>query len=301
MSDVISRQKAEPLLPVDKTAERPLWVVLIVMAFLAALALLSSQMGARHYDGLRASLSGAATIQLTDVTPDTRLETAQKAMSLIARTEPSLKALRVNDADALSLIEPWVGESLESGLPEGIALPVLITLSGSNKAQRNTLRAAFEKDSISAMIDDHSQWEGEMSRAAKAFGVGSWLILLLTFFAGTAATVFATSSAMAAQSKTISVFSQVGAPDNFITQLFMIRAVKIGALAAITGAFGALLFLGLFRLLRGPSENGLHMSLTPTAPDLLMLALLCLVFTIICAAAAWASARQILRSSRLYT
>ena len=301
MSTVTSNQKAEPLLPVDKTAERPLWVVLIVMAFLAALALLSSQMGARHYNGLQANLSGAATVQLTDVSPDTRLETAQKAMSLIAATEPSLKALRVNDADALSLVEPWVGESLESGLPEGIALPVLITLSGSNEAQRNTLRTAFERNSIAAVIDDHSQWEGEMSRAARAFGVGSWLILLLTFFAGTAATVYATRSAMAVQSKTISVFAQVGAPDNFITRLFVIRAVKIGALAAIIGAIGALLFFGLFRVLRGPSENGLHISLTPSANDLLMLALLCLVFAIICAVSAWASARQILRSSRLYT
>jgi len=43
------KDKAEPLLPIDKAAERPLWVVLIIMAFLAALALLSARMGERNY------------------------------------------------------------------------------------------------------------------------------------------------------------------------------------------------------------------------------------------------------------
>ena len=106
---------------------------------------------------------------------------------------------------------------------------------------------------------------------------------------------------MAAQSKTVSVFAQVGAPDNFITRLFIMRAVKVGAISALIGAAGALLFLGLFRLLRGPSDNGLLLGLTPTLYDGLFLLALCLIFTIVCAAAAGASARQILRSSRLYT
>ena len=295
------RLSNEPLLPVDKAAERPLWVVLIVMGFLAALALLSSRMGARHYAGMKAELAGAATVQLTDVTPDTRLETAQQALSLIERTAPSAKALRVNDADALSLIEPWMGESLQSGLPDGIALPVLITLSGSTQAQRESLRTAFSAADIPAVVDDHSKWSSEMSRTARAFNVGSLLILLLAFFAGTATSVFATSAAMAAQSKTVSVFAQVGAPDNFITRLFVMRAVKIGVTSSVIGTVGAFLFLGLFRLLRGPSDNGLLLKLTPSLSDMLLLLVLCTIFAIICAAAAGASARRILRSSRIYT
>ena len=291
----------EPLLPVDKTAERPLWVVLTIMAFLAALALVSSRMGARHYDGLQAELAGAATVQLTDVTTETRLETAQQAIQLIERIAPEANALRVNDADALSLIEPWIGENLQSGLPDGITLPVLITLSASTETQRETLRSAFNDANIPAIIDDHSQWSSEMSRTARAFSLGSWLILLLTFFAGTAASIFATSSAMAAQSKTVSVFAQVGAPDSFITRLFVMRAVKVGVISGFIGSAGALLFIGLFRLLRGPSENGLLLGLTPSLTDIFSLIALCVIFTIVCAVAAGANARQILRSSRLYT
>lgn len=295
-----SKGKTEPLLPVDITAERPLWVVLIVMAFLAALALLSARMGERNYKGLQADLAGAATLQLTDITTENRLDIAQQALRLISKTAPDVTAARVNDADALSLIKPWMGESLSTGLPEGIALPVLITLSGSTAAQRETLREAFAGANISVVIDDHSEWSSDIERASRAFGIGSWLILLLTFFAGTAASVFATQSAMSAQAKTVSVFAQVGAADNFITRLFVMRAVKVGAVSAIIGAIGSLVFLGVYRLLRGPSENGLLPNLTPTLYDFGMLAALCFVFAVVCAVAAGASARQILNSTRLY-
>lgn len=301
MSTAAPAAKTEPLLPVDSAAERPLWVVLIVMAFLAALALLTARMGERNYKSLSAELAGAATVQLTDVSADSRLDIAQQAMTLIAQTEPSLSALRVNDADALSLIKPWMGEDLARGLPEGVALPVLITLDGSTQSQRAALAAAFDTAGISAVIDDHSEWSEDLTRASRAFSLGSWLILLLTFFAGTAASIFATQSAMAAQSKTVSVFAQIGAADNFIARLFLVRAVKIGVISAVVGALGALLFLGLFRLLRGPSEAGLLPILAPSVSDLVMLLALCIVFACVCAAAAGVSAKQILHRTRLYT
>jgi len=300
-TNLIKQGKAEPLLPVDKTAERPLWVVLIIMAFLAALALLSARMGERNYDALQTNLAGAATIQLTDVTPENRLEAAQQMLALIKQTEPNVTAARVSDTDALTLIEPWMGKSLSGRLPEGIALPVLITLEGSTTAQRGRLKSAFDAAGLSAIIDDHSEWSGDISRASRAFSVGSWLILLLTFFAGTAASVFATQSAMSAQSKTVSVFAQVGAPDNFIARLFMMRATLVGAISCIVGAVGALVFLLVYRMLRGPSENGLLPALTPMPSDLGMLIALCVVFALICGAAAGVSAKQLLHSTRLYT
>lgn len=295
------KDKAEPLLPIDKAAERPLWVVLIIMAFLAALALLSARMGERNYSSLQADLAGTATVQLSDITPENRLETAQQALAVINSAEPDLSAIRLSDGDAMALIEPWIDESLTRGLPDGIALPVLMSLSGSTKAQRDNIRSALTEAGITAVIDDHSEWSDDISRAARAFSIGSWLIMLLTFFASTAASVFATQSAMSAQSKTVAVFAQVGTPDNFITRLLMMRAVKVGAVSAAIGAIGALLFLALFRLLRGPSQNGLLPSLTPTLSDVITLIVLCVIFALICAAAAGASAKQMLSSNRLYS
>jgi len=167
MSAAPHTAKTEPLLPVDKTAERPLWVVLIIMAFLAALALLSARIGDRNYNALHTELAGAATVQLKDLAPNTRLETAQQALALIKSTS--------------------------------------------------------------------------------------------------------------AQSKTIAVFAQVGAADNFIARLFIIRTLKVGA------------------------DNGLLPSLTPALSDIFMLAALCLIFALVCSAAAGVSAKQLLSRNRLYT
>ena len=292
--------KTEPLLPVDSTAERPLWVVLSIMAFFAVLALLSSRLGVRQYDGLTSNLAGQASVQLTDLTAQDRLDVAQQALAVISQTAPDVNAVRMNDADAAALLEPWLGESISAGLPEGIALPVMITLSDSTEAQRNSIAQALDAASISAVISDHKNWADELNRSARAFSLGSWLILLLTFFAGTAASIFATQSTMSAQSKTISVFAQVGAADNFITKLFVMRTIKVGAMSAFIGALCAILFLGLYRLLRGPSDSGLLMALTPSVADIVMIIALCVVFTVVCAVAAGVSARGILHKTRLY-
>lgn len=295
-----SSPKSEPLLPVDSAAERPLWVVLSIMAFFAVLALLSSRLGVRQYDGLTSDLAGQASVQLTDLTAQNRLDVAQQALSIVAQTAPNVDAARLNDADAAKLLEPWLGDNVSTSLPEGITLPVLITLSGSTEAQRRSIAQALEAANIDAVIEDHNDWADELGRTARAYNLSSWLILLLTFFAGTAASIFATQSAMSAQSKTISVFAQVGAADNFITKLFVMRAVKVGAISAVMGAVGAFLFLGLYRLLRGPSDNGLLMSLTPSLSDIIMVMALCLVFTAVCAISAAVSARGILHKTRLY-
>lgn len=292
-------KQSEPLLPVDKTAERPLWVVLIIMAFMAALALLSARMGERNYKGLQAQLAGQATIQLNSITPENRLDVAQQALDLITASTPNVKAQRVSDADAMALIEPWIGSNLNN-LPEGIALPVLISLTESTESERNTLASAFETAAISAVIDDHSEWTRDLTRTSRAFTIGSWLILLLTFFAGTAASIYATQAAMAAQSKTVAVFAQVGTPDNFIARLFITRSLKVSALAAIIGAGGAVIFLAVYRILRGPADDGMLPSLTPSLSDMVMLAILCLVFALVCAAAAGISAKQLLSRHRLY-
>ena len=292
-------KKSEPLLPVDRAAERPLWVVLVIMAFLAALALLSARMGERNYKGLQAQLAGQATVQLTDITTDNRRDVTQQALDVISTSAPRVTAQRLTDAEAMRLIEPWMGSGLDN-LPDAIALPVLISLSESTSEQRDNLARAFEAAGISAVIDDHGEWSRDITRASRAFTIGSWLILLLTFFAGTAASIYATQSAMAAQFKTMAVFAQVGTTDNFIARLFITRTLKVSAFSAVIGAAGAIAFLIIYRMLRGPADGSILPNLTPTLSDMTMLAILCLIFSLVCAATAGVSAKQLLSRHRLY-
>jgi cell division transport system permease protein len=301
MSDKDFTAAPEPLLPIDRAAERPLWVVLIVMAFLAALSLLAANMGGRSYENWQAELSGAATVQLTNAAPDTRLSQAEEAAKIIKAARPQLSVSRVSDSEALSLITPWLGEGFETGLPDGVTLPVLIRLSKTTAQDRDAIRDALSRGGIEAVLDDHSEWTQDITKAARAFRIGSWLILLVTFFAGTAATIFATHSAMTAQKQILSVFSQVGASDKFIAKLFIKRALKISLLAAAIGVLAAFGFMALYRLLRGPANIGLLPPLTPHLSDVILVIVMIFIFTGICVIAAGVSAKQILHKQRLYT
>jgi cell division transport system permease protein len=301
MSDKDFTAAPEPLLPIDRAAERPLWVVLIIMAFLAALSLLAANMGGRSYESWQTELSGAATVQLTNAAPQTRLSQTEQATGIIKTTRPNLSVSRVSDAEALSLIRPWLGEGFEAGLPEGVTLPVLIRLSKTTAQDRAAISKALSEGGIEAVIDDHSEWTADITKAARAFRIGSWLILLVTFFAGTAAVIFATHSAMSAQKQILSVFSQVGASDSFIAKLFVKRALKISLLAAAAGVLAALCFIAFYRLLRGPANIGLFPPLSPQLSDLILLLVLLVIFTAICVVSAGVSAKQILHKQRLYT
>ena len=302
---VIERAGTEPLLPIDHGAERPLWVVLCVMAFFAALALLSARIGARSYSQWQSDLAGSATVQLSQVSAENRVEKTEQALSIIRATKPAVVATRLSDTDALALIEPWLGEAtgdnLAEALPDGINLPVLIRLKNSTKPDREALTQALGNAGLSVIINDHSEWGDDITRSARAARLSSWLILLMTFFASIAATIFATQAAMSAQAGVISVFAQVGASDSFISRLFILRSVKIGAVAGAIGGLGALGFIALYRLLRGPASSGLLPKLSLGLTDIALLIGLALVFALVCAAAAAVTAKKILQSTRLYS
>jgi len=70
-----------PLLPVNHATDRPLRVVLTIIAFLATLALLASRMSTRSYDNWQADLSGFATIQIMPVGEGDRERAASQALN----------------------------------------------------------------------------------------------------------------------------------------------------------------------------------------------------------------------------
>lgn len=303
--EIFAQAESQPLLPTDKAAERPLWVILIIMAFLAGLALLSARIGARNYAAWQTDLSGSATVQILELEKHDRSERTRQALDIIETTAPDARAVRLTDNEALALIEPWLGESLSISeavpLPDDISIPVLIALDGSSAQNRREISARLEAEGFTVIVDDHSDWTGEISRTARAFNTASWLILVIAFFAATAATIFSTQSVMSAQAKTISVFAQIGTTDKFITKLFLKRAVKIGIISGLIGAAAALGFIALYRIIRGPAVHAALPSLSPTFADLLILIFMALVFGGVCALASSVSAKKILQKIRLYS
>jgi len=276
-----------PLLPVNHATDRPLRVVLTIIAFLATLALLASRMSTRSYDNWQADLSGFATIQIMPVGEGDRERAASQALNALS----GLSVTRLSDEKARALLNPWIGET---ALPDGISLPVILQVQDSDKA---SLEAALSNTDLSFLIEDNKRWQSDITRTENRIAWASRLILLLVIGASVAITMFATQSAVAAEAITVNVFTQVGASDTFIATLFVKRALRIGMVAAVLGAVLAAIFALILSLI-GRGESLLLPTLSLAPNDGLALIILVCVLTILGALATGASVRQILKAGR---
>jgi len=132
-----------PLLPVNQGSDRPLRLVLTIMAFLAALALLTSRMSTRSYQIWQADLSSFATVQIMPNDNKARERTANEALELLSGFNIS----RLSDDKARALLNPWIGEA---PLPDDISLPIIFQVKGTSKA---ALEAALSAGDMSFTCD----------------------------------------------------------------------------------------------------------------------------------------------------
>lgn len=277
-----------PLLPINHSADRPLRIVLTIMAFLAALSLLGSRMAERSYAGWETELAGFATVQIMVDSPDD-VSLATK------RAQDALKDFTVKTIDPVSaaaLLEPWLGDV---SLPEGLILPVLLRVKTTDIA---AIKAAMARTEFRYKIEDQSRWQAELSRTRRLIGWVCGLLLVLIVGGSMAITVFATQSAIAAEATTISVFTQIGASDRFIGMLFVKRALRLGGVAAALGAGLAALLAFILSIFGGIGAQGFipHVSLSPL--DIIALIILAGALTGLSALAAGGAVRQILQTGR---
>lgn len=280
-----------PLLPVNHRADRPLRIVLTVMAFLAALALLGSRMATQAYQTVETDLAGFATVQILPSTPSMRSAATDKALMALA----DFTTETIRDADAKALLRPWLGDT---PLPDGIALPVLIRVETGSAAQSQALAQIMAETGLNYTIENHDRWQSELSRTGSRIGWLSSLILLVIVGASMASTVFATQSALASERQTVDVFTQVGASDSFIGTLFVRRALRLGGTAAILGVVLAAVLAVILSVLGRAGGSTFVPKLSFAMSDILALLVLAFVLTGFGALAAGATVRQILRDGR---
>lgn len=277
-----------PLLPVNHGADRPLRIVLTIMAFLAGLALLGSRMADRSFERWQGELSGFATVQVLPSTIDERsraIEATEAALSDFTVT-------RISDTEARALLRPWIGDA---PLPDGIALPLLWRVSGANP---DALRAATAALSFPTQIEDSGRWAQDIASAQRRLGSLSFLIVCLMIGASLATTIFATQSAISSERETVSVFTQVGASDKFIASLFVRRAIRIGGVAAGIG-LGLAAVLGFILSVIGGFNSALFLpKLSLHISDIIVIILLAIVLTALGALAAGMAVRKILIQKR---
>lgn len=279
--------KAQAILPGEVRADRPLFIVLSILVFLACLSAISAHAGFRAAGGWNSDLSRSATVQILSGGEDAQAEIAQIALSIdgIAGAAPMPRE------EALLLLRPWLGTA---DLPDDLPLPLLVELSLSAEQPRalDALSEALDAAGIDAQIDDHQRWSREIRRAALAVQIVGAIGLTLLIGATGAAAGFATQSGMAARHTIIDVLRQVGASPGYIAALFMRRFGKLGALAGLAGAVAALIVALLFWLMTGRGSGSLMPSFSVDGGDLLILLLAPIFSAGICALAAGLTAKR---------
>ena len=231
-----------PLLPRRAGEERPLFIIMTIMSFLAGLTLLLTLTGVSVSQKWQSDLDRNVTVQLLPQDGADKDALAAQAIDIIQSAAPDTKINRMSESDSLNLLRPWLGEQ---ALPEDLPVPIILTIRGKNNAKidGDAIEAAFIASEIDAVVDDHSHWGKDISRTWKAVKAGMMGIIVIVLTASAAIAAYATQSVLKAREAILRVLSHVGAPDRFITSLFARRFFALGLAAALTGTLGVLLFL----------------------------------------------------------
>ncbi|MEP3889443.1 MAG: FtsX-like permease family protein [Hellea sp.] len=297
MTDMLQQSsQPQPLLSAQSDNARSLVIVLTIMAFLAALALLFSLSADRLRKDWQGELGRSATVQIMVDSVETREANIQTALKVLRPALPGAEVKLLSETQSKSLLKPWLG-NLE--LPDDLPLPALISISQNGGAviSPDRLTALLGEDGIIAEVDDHSRWSDQIGRSGRGLQAAALALLALIFGAGIAVSGFATQAALSAQRDVIRVLVQVGAEDGFIARLFIkqagIRGLKGAIIGVVLGTITA-----LFLSLRRAEETALLPDLGLHWTDSIFLVFLILGFTFICSCAAGVTAYRLLRRER---
>lgn len=230
--------KPEPLLPPQPRKDRPLFIILAIMAFLSCLAVIAAQASFKSAGDWRADLNQKALVQILDGSEDN----ITAALSLIS-ADPAVATAQRQSADmSRDLLKPWLGDV---ALPEDIPVPTLIslTLKSGETLDTDRLSAQLANKNITAEIDDFGRWRAALNGTSRAVQTVSVLAVLLLMIATISAAGFATQSALAARENVVMVLDQVGAQRIFVSKIFTHRFFKLGLKAGAAGALAALIIL----------------------------------------------------------
>lgn len=210
-------------------------LVILVMAFLAALALGGVLVTERAVQTWESGLTGRLTVQILPEGDTVADKEVAAAVNVLTSTPGIAYARPLSEADNLKLIEPWLGsDAVVSTLP----FPRLIDVAVQPGASPDVaaLAARLKQASPHAVMDDHGRWI-ERLRAAAGTVVLSALAVLALIAIGTASTVaFATRAGLAAHREIVQLLHLMGAQDKFIASAFEVHYALSAFAASLLGA-----------------------------------------------------------------
>ena len=278
--------KPQPLFPPHARADRPLFVVMMIMVFLACIAAMGAQRSYKAAGDWGRGLSQSATVQL-------KAEDVATALPILESQTGIAEARIISEAESKELLRPWLGRAV---LPDDLPVPYLIDLRLTNDKDfdaRKT-RRALEGAGIEAVVDDHQRWSRDVARTARAVQLLAMMALAFLITAAIATAIFATQAGLVARKGIIDVLTQIGARDRYIARLFTQRFGWLGLLSGIAGAILAGLLFIILSLVSGQGSDGLLPRLSMGQFDLWILFLTPILSAIICAISAGRTVRRTL-------
>ena len=99
----------------------------------------------------------------------------------------------------------------------------------------NLLQSRLTAAAPGAVIDDHGEWHGRLSAAARSGQMLAFSVFILILGAACAIAIFAARAGLAANEKIVSLLHLVGATDQFIANEVQRRFVILGLRGSLAG------------------------------------------------------------------
>jgi cell division transport system permease protein len=232
----------------DTASRFVLWLVM-VLVFMAALAVTVNSYVHVLLDDWNQSVSGTLTVQIP-VGPGgekAAATTVAKVVDVLSRHPAVSRAEAVPRARITELLKPWLGEG---GAIADLPLPALIDveLDEDGRDAVTAVSTSIKTAAPDAVIDDHRVWLGRVMGLAQGFAVVAITIMILVTGALGLTIIFATRASLAQFSQVIEVLHVVGAKDGYVAGQFARRALVQGMLG---GAAGLALYAPALGLIAG--------------------------------------------------
>jgi cell division transport system permease protein len=199
-------------------------------------------------------LTSEMTVQLRPTSGiDLDAET-KKALAVLSAAPGVLAARRIERAEALKLLEPWLGQI---SVLEELPLPSVITVAvdRAHPPDLAALEQQLRAEVRDVSIDTHARWQSQLIRTASTLRHLSLSILALIALSATALVIFATRSVLDANRGVIEVLHLVGAHDGFIARAVKGRFLRSGFLAGLLGTIGGIATFAILGLIGAPAGS----------------------------------------------
>ncbi len=249
------QRKSAPIMPASGVAGRPLLIAITIMCYFASVTIGSVALITNIVDNWTSQISSQVTVQIKPVGTIPQTDQIAAAVTILKATKGILSALPQTAKEASRMLEPWLGAG---NVLEDLPIPrlILVSIDQKDPPDLKALALKLRQQVQGAVLDDHSQWQTELTRTATAIRMAAISILVLVILTTISIVIFATRAAMAGNRDIVEVLHMIGARQGYIARQFQIHFLFLGIKAGIIGVLlGAGTFLA-FNFTLGATSGG---------------------------------------------